>query len=127
MRTNREISAEVTDPAIKATRDFSDYWLGVYFNNPEKPTPLVCSCRAETSFDVAVLIKALCDLDIAFKVNWWLEFGFPGAEMELFTEIDVERLRDIMRMQSDMHIMIQSLRQVPLKDNSLERDDSIAW
>jgi hypothetical protein len=127
MLTNHEIAAQCHDPEQRAVREFTDKWLGVYFNNYHTPTPLVCSCRAESSYDVALLIKTLCDLDIAFKVNWWLEFGFPGASMELITEVTVERLREIMRGQNDMHIMLETLRPVPLRENSLERDSSIDW
>jgi hypothetical protein len=47
------------------------------------------------------------------------DFGDRAVEIEI--DLTIEQLRDIMKEQPDSHYMVQSLRQMPLAENSLER------
>lgn len=50
--------------------------------------------------------------------------GFPDVEIELVSNATLEQLRSVIRRMPDGHVMLQTLRQVPLAGNSLERDES---
>lgn len=49
----------------------------------------------------------------------------PDVSVELNTTLFIEELRVILREIQDSHIMIETLRQVPLSENSLDRDRTI--
>lgn len=46
----------------------------------------------------------------------------PDMAATLVIDMPLENLRNIMRLQEDSHVMVQSLRECPLDQNSLERD-----
>lgn len=48
--------------------------------------------------------------------------GLPDVEVEFKSSLSLEELREILNEQIDSHVMIQTLRPVPLALNSLERD-----
>lgn len=50
--------------------------------------------------------------------------GLPDVEIELVSNATLEQLRSVIRRMPDGHVMLQTLRQVPLAGNSLERDES---
>jgi hypothetical protein len=50
------------------------------------------------------------------------ESVFSDVEVEMHTDASLDSLRGLIRQVTDGHVMLQTLRQVPLQDNSLERD-----
>lgn len=46
----------------------------------------------------------------------------PEVEVELQTDAPLDTLRNVIRQVVDGHIMLQTLRECPLAENSLERD-----
>lgn len=79
------------------------------------------SARAECNRDMIELLKA----DIWFKrLRWEPMFEDCGAEIliEFETNATLEELRAELRKIIDTHVLLQTLRQCPLKDNSLKRD-----
>lgn len=48
--------------------------------------------------------------------------GLPDVEVEFKSSLTLEELRGILNEQIDSHVMVQTLRPVPLALNSLERD-----
>lgn len=51
--------------------------------------------------------------------GWCGEWG-----MEITTRLDLEQMREVIRHIPDGHVMLQTLLEVPLKQNPLERDFS---
>lgn len=51
--------------------------------------------------------------------------GFPDVKVEMQTDASMNQLHDILRTMDDSHVMLQTLRQVPLAENSLERDHGL--
>jgi len=47
---------------------------------------------------------------------------YPDVEVELESPVSIDVLRNVMRGVVDGHVMLQTLRECRLKDNSLERD-----
>jgi hypothetical protein len=81
------------------------------------------SFRAECQVDVDAL-RALVAL--AAENGQWTVLpdprGLPDVAVEVLSTITIERLLDLMREVEDGHVMLQTLRPVPLAENSLERD-----
>lgn len=48
--------------------------------------------------------------------------GLPDVEVEIQVSATLDQLRDVLRSMADAHVMLQTLRQLPLDVNSLERD-----
>ncbi|HCF9660107.1 TPA: hypothetical protein NI776_001834 [Pseudomonas aeruginosa] len=48
--------------------------------------------------------------------------GLPDVDVEIQTSATLEQLQDVLRTLEDSHVMLQTLRQLPLDINSLERD-----
>lgn len=48
--------------------------------------------------------------------------GLPDVDVEIQTSATLEQLQDVLRKLEDSHVMLQTLRQLPLELNSLERD-----
>lgn len=51
--------------------------------------------------------------------------GFPDVEIEFASDSTLANIADVIRQVPDGHTMLQTLRPVPLADNSLERDYDI--
>lgn len=51
--------------------------------------------------------------------------GFADHEIEFQSMLPLEELREVMRSIADGHVMVQTLRQCPLSENSLERDKTV--
>ncbi len=77
--------------------------------------------------------RAECDADVQRLRTILAKIGFgvitakPGntsveMHVEFLTPMDQETIEEAMRSIEDGHVMIQTLRPVPLKQNSLERD-----
>lgn len=94
--------------------------------------PTVFSFRAECRNDVGVFLRSLMasgvsvsNADIRASTNG--NITFPDVFVEIATsEASVEQLILAARQVEDLHVIEQTLRPVPLADNSLERDPSIA-
>ena len=46
-------------------------------------------------------------------------------DVEIRTDANLEQLQEALRSVEDAHVMLQTLRQVPLAENSLRRDYDI--
>lgn len=83
----------------------------------------VFSFRAECRFDVDKFTHAIDQSGFASQVRIHPDAdGFPDVEVEAEFGATPEQLRAILREQSDSHVMIQRLRELPLVSNSLDRD-----
>lgn len=45
--------------------------------------------------------------------------GFPDCQVEFLSDYSLEKLQDIMREQEDSHVMIDTIRPVPMFENSM--------
>lgn len=50
----------------------------------------------------------------------------PDVDIEFEAGTPIEALRDVMREIPDGHVMLETLRECPLAENSLERDTNIS-
>lgn len=83
------------------------------------------SFRAECALDVSAL-QAECErAKLSTFAHITPDKLLPDVEVELETDTNLEHLRSLMRKVQDGHVMVQTLRECPLKENSLERDSSI--
>jgi len=48
--------------------------------------------------------------------------NYPDVNVEMQTVAPIEKLKGIMRQVADSHVMIETLRECPLAENSLERE-----
>jgi hypothetical protein len=81
------------------------------------------SFRAECEADVDAL-RELAQAQLV-ECNWTLrrdQHGLPDIDVEVTTGADQSAVMKLMREILDGHVMIQTLRPVPLSQNSLERD-----
>ena len=83
------------------------------------------SFRAECALDVSALQTECERAKLATFAHITPDEVFPDVEVELEADTDLEHLRSLMRRVQDAHVMVQTLRECPLKENSLERDFSI--
>lgn len=89
------------------------------------------SFRAECPADVIRFFNHA--LDYAFENELQLgalfvktdEGGFPDTVAEFRSTIDLETLQGLVKREQDTHVLLETLRPVPLKENSLVRDNSI--
>jgi uncharacterized protein YajQ (UPF0234 family) len=79
------------------------------------------SFRAECPPDIEEFRKTVKALKLAIEIREVpLMLGESSAELK--TDVTLEQIRDTMRRQDDSHVMIQTLRELPLEENSLERN-----
>lgn len=83
------------------------------------------SCRAECEHDVGVFVEHLDDLKCTPKKVIYL--GMTEWAIEFDTELTIEEIRNILGAEIDTHVMIQTLRPIPLSQNKLDRDHSVSW
>lgn len=86
----------------------------------------VFSFRAECPYDFDQFVKAAVLGGIAFTI---LEVtkgevipDIIEPHVEIRTEATLERLRELLRGITDSHVMLQTLRPLPLSENPLNRD-----
>lgn len=86
----------------------------------------IFSFRAECQHDVDEFRKAIQvpSMPIILFREVALEMGEVGVELK--TPDTLEQIREVMRKQPDSHVMIQTLRQLPLEENNLRRDRDIS-
>ncbi len=82
------------------------------------------SFRAECQPDVDSFLQKSQESGIKLTVTKTVKDtnGFPDVEIEFESEATLEDLIEVMRKVQDGHVMYQTLRQVPLNENSLKRD-----
>ncbi|MNP89120.1 hypothetical protein D3C85_15210 [compost metagenome] len=87
------------------------------------------SCRFEFTHDYTLFVVTASKHNLVINTSELYHvriddrtYPLPDIHVEFMCEADLETVRNIMRTVADLHVGIQSLRQVPLKDNSLERD-----
>ena len=82
------------------------------------------SFRAECQVDVDSFLQKSQESVIKLTVtkNVKVTNGFPDVEIEFESEATLEDLIEVMRKVQNGHVMYQTLRQVPLNENSLKRD-----
>lgn len=51
----------------------------------------------------------------------------PDVMVEIRTQATLEELRSVLHNVPDCHVMIESLRQLPMSENSMERDRTVPW
>lgn len=83
------------------------------------------SFRAECLADVTAFIGTNDDNSLTAVGIVPDMTGFPDVEVQFDSELGLEELRQRMRAVEDGHVMVQTLRQCPLSQNSLERDLNI--
>lgn len=81
----------------------------------------IYSFRAECLVDVERFLSKANELSIKLTKDNQDEV-FPDIEIEFESDTDIEGIRNVLRQVVDGHVMIQTLRPVPLSENSLERD-----
>lgn len=83
----------------------------------------IYSCRAECEHDVGVFVERMNDLRATpLQVNY---LGMTEWAIEFDSPLSIEQVRDVLRTEIDTHVMIETLRALPLSHNKLERDNSI--
>lgn len=80
------------------------------------------SFRAECLSDVERFQSACSDAGVTVSLTIQSEPEFPDVDVELQSSSLLEKLRDQMRKLVDGHLMLQTLRECALNENSLERD-----
>lgn len=81
------------------------------------------SCRAELEQDAELFvetIKGALPIDVVRTVY----LGMGEVAIDIESSVDIEALREVLRNQTDAHVMLDTLRPVPLSENMLERDYS---
>lgn len=96
----------------------------------ESKYPYICSFRAEFPQDVSEFRKALwslCDTHdlsrtiVATKHHYQFPTLEPFVEIQS-TSVTMEDVRGLLEKIDDSHVMLETLRPVPLNENSMERD-----
>jgi hypothetical protein len=81
------------------------------------------SFRAETPYDVQEFQNLCAQRNIPIVMAGQRpDPQWADIEVELSTEADLSTVRDVMFGVEDGHVMHQTLRACPLKDNPLTRD-----
>lgn len=80
------------------------------------------SFRAECAADVDNLNNALTASGLAATLLYYPDPVYPDINVEIETDAALDVIRSIMREVDDGHVMYQTLRAVPLAQNTLERD-----
>ena len=88
----------------------------------------VFSFRAEASVDIQRFLAALNDAEIEVGALWIQRpvqiFGDSLGEFCTDAGVTVQQLRDAASDAVDVHVLLETLRPVPLGENSLERDQT---
>jgi hypothetical protein len=81
------------------------------------------SFRAETELDTTLFLSLVRSQGYAVASTVHSDAdGLPDVDVEMQCSATLEQLQGILRTIKDAHLMLQTLRPVPLADNSLERD-----
>ena len=85
----------------------------------------VFSFRAECPGDIAQFRELIQQKALVLNLRQKL-LSFGEVAVELETMHSLEELRDVMRARNDFHVMLQTLRELPLVENKLDRDPSVS-
>ncbi|MGE8454449.1 MAG: hypothetical protein ACN6OP_28330 [Pseudomonadales bacterium] len=86
------------------------------------------SFRAECATDAQAFHDLLAKAGVIATVKTQADpSGLPDVEVEMRTVASLARLREILCCIVDGHVMLQTLRQLPLSENSFERDYDLVW
>ncbi|WP_146041534.1 hypothetical protein [Pseudomonas sp. DP16D-R1] len=85
----------------------------------------VFSCRAECQDDVDAFIAAAKTPEVEMVVRAFADKVFPDVEIEITCNTSKDELRNIMRGVEDGHMMRQTLRPLPISENSMEPDSRV--
>lgn len=80
------------------------------------------SFRAECPIDVQLFQSACANASLTVLLTNYPDGEFPDVDVEMESAASLETLRDVMRGVEDGHVMLQTLRECCLEDNSLSRD-----
>ena len=81
------------------------------------------SFRAECLVDVQAFNKLLSSRGFISELKTEADdAGLPDVEVEMKAGATLGQLRELLRHVVDGHVILQTLRPVPLSENSLERD-----
>lgn len=80
------------------------------------------SFRAECLHDVEAFERECVLAKITTSMQKRRHDEYPDVDVEVEAPVHIEVLRHVMRNVVDGHVMLQTLRECRLKDNSLERD-----
>lgn len=80
------------------------------------------SFRAECPADVTEFKSACVAVGVTASLTEQPDAELPDVAVELEASVTLGALRDVMRSVVDGHLMLQTLRECRLKDNTLERD-----
>ncbi len=86
---------------------------------------VIFSFRAECKKDVTVFANYCSNSGIIASLKIFPVSGFPDVIVEMETSTTLEELRSILDNVQDGHVMYQTLRQTPLAENKLNRDDAL--
>lgn len=97
------------------------------FKNTSNGKLQIFSCRVECLFDIVSFFtvaskSGICILNISIIDD---QRGFPDKECEFTSYSSLEELRNCCNELEDSHVLFQTLRPCPLKENSLKRDFSL--
>lgn len=80
------------------------------------------SFRAECLPDVEAFFEVLKEAGVVSELETHGADGFPDVCVQIRAEASLAQLRELMLEVVDGHVMVETLRAVPLDQNSLERD-----
>ena len=90
------------------------------------------SCRFEFTHDFTAFIIAADKQGVQINTSELhhvkpegVKYPAPDVYVEFKAEVPLETLHAVLRQGVDLHVGLQTLRPVSLKDNSLERDYSL--
>ncbi len=82
----------------------------------------IFSFRAESLPDVSEFQKLCHAAGLALTWHEQPYISYPDTAVEVHTDASLQTLQGLMRRVEDGHVMLQTLRQCPLSENSFERD-----
>lgn len=83
------------------------------------------SFRAECREDVERFNEECLKAGLMTQWQAKLDEQFPDVEIELQADASLDTLRNVIRQVVDGNLMLQTLRECPLAENSLERDNNL--
>lgn len=83
------------------------------------------SYRAECQGDVTTLNHTLLTKGLCHRITRYepdLKLGEVLVEMQVWNNCTIEDVKSVLRNQIDSHVLLETLRPVPMSDNTMERD-----
>ena len=87
----------------------------------------VYSFRVEVGEDFDLFLKNAQEQGHVVEVDLRLtDRRMPEQHIQIKVDLPLEELRALMRLQEDSHLMVQTVRPLPMSKNDLSRDWSVA-